>query len=141
LVASGASPAVTSLALGTNVLYAGGQFAAASGQPQSNLVSFVTGPVGVPWVAEANDLSLDPMVPTPTYSVATVRFRMPRPGSVTMALYDLTGRRVALLLDRAPRPAGQQELRLDTRSLRAGCYFCRLEVGTAKLTQRLIVVR
>jgi len=60
---------------------------------------------------------------------------------VTLAVYDLSGRRVAVLLDGAERPAGIQELRLDTAGWRAGCYFCRLDVGAQRRTERMIVMR
>src|SRR5262249_18031602 len=99
------------------------------------------GPVGVAWTPATGDLSLSPILPNPVRAAASIRFFIPEPEPVTLAIYDLSGRRVAQLLDGDPRPAGLHELSIDTRGWRSGCYFCRLDAGSERRMERMIVVR
>jgi hypothetical protein len=55
-----------------------------------------------------------------------VQFRLPRPAQVTLVLYDITGRRLATLLD-GRRAAGLHTEQLGAAGTAArGVYLCRL---------------
>jgi hypothetical protein len=78
--------------------------------------------------------------PNPARDGATLRYALPAAADVELAVYDVLGRRVAMLADEA-RSAGRVERRLDTRRLPSGVYFVRLVAGGEVRTQRLTVVR
>ncbi len=79
-------------------------------------------------------------IPHPVRSGARLRFTLPSEAVVTLAVYDLQGRRVASLLDRAPRPSGTHEVEVRTEGWRAGCYLYRLEAGGVRLTRKMVVL-
>jgi hypothetical protein len=74
--------------------------------------------------------------PNPFRNQTTFGFELPRPGTVHLALYDLRGREVRVLLG-GSQPAGPQSLLFDGRDghgrqLAAGMYYARLEfAGTS----------
>ncbi len=85
--------------------------------------------------AEALSLSVRP---NPARGAAEVAFRLARPGPAEVAVFDVLGRRVAVLAREAV-PAGEH-----TRSvagLAPGVYVVRLTSGGTVRTQRLTVVR
>ena len=84
--------------------------------------------------------ALEAARPNPTAGQATVRFAMPDAGSVTVAVYDLLGRQVAMLAE-GNLAAGWHTASLDASSLSAGLYVVRMTAGTFAATQRVTVVR
>ncbi|HLA64848.1 MAG TPA: hypothetical protein VK610_10505, partial [Rhodothermales bacterium] len=56
---------------------------------------------------------LAPNVPNPTQGVTTLRMTLPESAAVTLEVYDLTGRRVALLADGVPMAADSHEVSFD----------------------------
>ena len=78
--------------------------------------------------------------PNPAGARATVAYRLPAPGRVRLAVYDLLGREVALLAD-GDLAVGAHEATLDARPLPAGAYFIRLATEQGVVTRSLIRVR
>jgi hypothetical protein len=78
--------------------------------------------------------------PNPARQTARVRVALPQQAEVSVALYDLLGRRVRTLRS-GPVPAGRTEIRADVSELPSGTYFVRLEAGGRVQTKRLTVVR
>jgi len=74
--------------------------------------------------------------PNPTTSTATVEFEMGAPGHASLTLYDVLGRRVAVLLDEE-RGAGTHRVAVDAAPLAAGVYLLRLEAGGEVQSRRL----
>ena len=76
--------------------------------------------------------------PNPTRDVATVRFTLDAPQRVTLAVYDVLGRRV-LAADLGAQPTGEATHRLDVANLPAGLYVVRLtgDAG-ARATARIV---
>jgi flagellar hook assembly protein FlgD len=67
-------------------------------------------------------------------------------GALEVHLFDLEGRRVRRLLDRADAPAGVQRLDFDGRGddgtpLRSGMYFYRVRASEGETAGRFLVVR
>jgi hypothetical protein len=73
-------------------------------------------------------------------SGVTVPFSLERSAEVRLALYDVLGRRVAVLAE-GPRAAGPHEATLATGPLPSGVYVVRLWVDGQVETRRLTVVR
>jgi hypothetical protein len=103
----------------------------------------VSGTLGV--VASAGDLPLWSVVPNPSRrgETATLAFDVPREGEVVeAALYDIAGRRVAVLAE-GPSSAGRRTLTWDGRdaqgeATRPGVYFLRVRVGDLVRRDRLV---
>ncbi|MEP0548355.1 MAG: T9SS type A sorting domain-containing protein [Rhodothermales bacterium] len=77
--------------------------------------------------------------PNPVRGDATVRFALDAPQRVTLAVFDVLGRRV-LTTDLGPQPAGEVMHRLDAARLPAGLYVVRLtgDAG-ASATARIVL--
>jgi hypothetical protein len=83
--------------------------------------------------------------PNPFSSVTRIAFRLPRPGPVLLALYDVSGRQVARLID-GHHKAGEFVTRWDGRDhsggkLSSGIYFLRLSAGGFTATRRLVLLQ
>jgi hypothetical protein len=102
---------------------------------------------------------LEPPHPNPVSSRATIRFALPQAAPVTLALYDVLGRRLAVLVD-GPRTAGLHSVPLDRavfrngvgggaggrgasfagQALPGGVYFLKLDALGAVRVQKLQVM-
>ncbi|MDQ7039689.1 MAG: T9SS type A sorting domain-containing protein [Rhodothermus sp.] len=76
--------------------------------------------------------TLMPNYPNPFANVTTLRYVLPQAGPVRLEVFDLLGRRVAVVID-GMQAAGMHEVKLDGRTLSNGLYVVRLttEAGTA----------
>lgn len=61
--------------------------------------------------------------------------------SVTLRVYDMTGRLVATLAEGAPFGAGSHVVRWEPGALPAGVYAVRLTTGAAAEARRVVLVR
>jgi hypothetical protein len=89
-------------------------------------------------------LTLHPNVPN-LQSSTSLRYDVPAPATVTLIVYDPTGRVVRRLLSET-RPAGsfvaQWDGRYDRgRAVGSGVYWARLEAGLEHRTRKLVLVR
>jgi hypothetical protein len=66
---------------------------------------------------------------------------LPEAARVTLEIYDVRGRRVAVLVAEAEREAGYHTVRFDAEGLASGLYLARLRAGTFTQTQRLMLAR
>ena len=121
-------------------VYAGGYFQAAAGIPHLALLG-ATPPGWVPPPVLGPAVVLSPIRPNPVRSDATIRYVLPSAAPVSLAVYDLQGRRVQSLLERQVQPAGEHRLDVSAQRLPAGCYFYRLEAGGVVRTLKAVVVR
>ena len=78
--------------------------------------------------------------PNPATGLATVRFALPRAGTMTLALYDIAGRRTRTLYDGAA-VAGPGALQVDFAGLPRGLYFLRIFTEDGAAARRVTVVR
>ena len=132
---------VKTLLISGYTVYADGSFYNVSRQPQSHLVAIEDpAPVGVGDAPSsgAGGLALR-NAPNP-FSVETViRFRLPQEEAVTLRVFDLQGREVRRLLDRARLPAGEHEAPFRASGLKSGVYLYRIEAGTQKAVSKLVL--
>lgn len=92
-----------------------------------------------------SELRIEGVTPNPAPGPATVRFSLPQAAEVSLAVFDLSGRRVRELL-RGGLPAGRHTARWDGRdtaghAVASGFYFVRLEGTGAVATGRILVLR
>ncbi len=78
--------------------------------------------------------------PNPVTGRTTVRFALPRAGAISLALYDIAGRRVRML-HHGEAVAGPGALQVDCAGLPRGLYFLRLALEGESAAQRITVVR
>lgn len=84
--------------------------------------------------------------PNPFNATTRIRYdvggrgREPGVTTVRLAVHDLLGREVALLVS-GPRPQGSYTVRFDASGLPSGVYICRMAVGDFALAERMIVLR
>jgi hypothetical protein len=83
--------------------------------------------------------------PNPFSRETVVRFDLPRDVMVTMDVFDIRGRRVKSMGSHH-LPAGRYSIRWDAtddsgRDVSSGVYFCRIDAGEWKATQRMVMTR
>ena len=89
--------------------------------------------------------TLDLLGARPARGLVRFRVQIPSKMRVRLAVYDLLGRRVQILLDDEV-PAGQKELRWDGRSasggaVGSGVYFARLTTAGGQRVARVVLLR
>lgn len=80
------------------------------------------------------------VAPNPFNPRAVVHFALTRRAEVTVAVYDLRGRRVASLVE-GILAAGEHQVGLTANDLPSGTYFVRLDTGAAVVTSKVLLVR
>jgi hypothetical protein len=85
-------------------------------------------------------LTLAPIYPNPARGSVTLQYSLPKPGEARLEVFDLLGRRVALIESGMLTP-GIHTARLESGGLSAGSYLVRLTAGAESTAQRLTVVR
>ena len=91
------------------------------------------------------ELSLAVVGANPAPVAARLAYAQPRAGRVELALFDVSGRRVAKLVDET-RPAGRYQVDWDGRQedgaiARGGVYFARLRTVAGQRVTRLVLAR
>ncbi|HMB93380.1 MAG TPA: carbohydrate-binding protein, partial [Rhodothermales bacterium] len=87
-----------------------------------------------------DQLRLDPAFPNPFTEATTFTVDLPTGGHVQLEMFDVTGRRVALLED-GMRGAGRYAVRFSPEGLPSGVYLCRLTTPVGIRTQQIVMVR
>jgi hypothetical protein len=70
---------------------------------------------------------------------AEIRFALEAPDHVSLAIVDVSGRRLATLID-DDLEGGPHEARWDSATVPAGVYFARVTVGARTVARRIIVL-
>jgi hypothetical protein len=78
--------------------------------------------------------------PNPFNPVTNLQFRIPDFGSISLKVYDLLGREVAVLVNEQ-RPTGTYAVRWDASRFPSGIYFYRLQAGNRIETKKMVLVR
>ncbi len=79
--------------------------------------------------------------PSPVAGTATVAFTMGQTGRVSIAVYDVAGRRVATLLDSSSYAAGPSSVQFDAHDVPSGVYFVKMQTASQSLTKKITVVK
>jgi hypothetical protein len=99
------------------------------------------GPTQAVIVPEDGFFTLDlAAYPNPAGDGVSIAYTLPSCGLVGLAVYDLSGRLVAALVDSA-QSAGDHAVMWDCASVPPGVYLCRLSTRMGCVTRRLVVVR
>ncbi|ARA95137.1 hypothetical protein AWN76_013165 [Rhodothermaceae bacterium RA] len=87
------------------------------------------------------DYALDQNYPNPFNPQTTIRFALPEDGPVTLEVYEVIGRRVAMLLRNEPLKAGWHAVPFDARRLASGVYVYRLRAGDFVQSRKMLLVK
>jgi trimeric autotransporter adhesin len=88
---------------------------------------------------EATPTLLAQNAPNPFRDETRIAFTLEEAGAVSLRLYDVLGREVAVLVDET-LPAGAHTAALRADALPSGTYVYALQTGSARLTRQLTVV-
>jgi hypothetical protein len=94
-------------------------------------------PTGAP---THSNFALRPAYPNPFNPATTVTFDVPRSSHVTIAVYNLAGERVALLVDGEETP-GVKSATFDAAGLASGVYLCRMTAWSFAQTRKIILLK
>jgi N-acetylglucosamine-6-sulfatase len=72
--------------------------------------------------------------------LTTIRYALYKAGPVRLEVFDVTGRKVATLVDAMQGP-GFRAVRWNASRFDSGVYFCRLQAGAFMQTRKMIVLR
>jgi len=89
-------------------------------------------------IPAAFDLSQN--YPNPFNPSTTIRFAVPQTGPVSLRIYDVLGREVAVLVDGVMEP-GYYSARFEGRSLSSGIYFYRLVASGYVETRKMQLIK
>jgi hypothetical protein len=94
-------------------------------------------PQGVP-----NNFVLYQNYPNPFNPSTKIRYSIPvESGPVTLKVYDLFGREVAVLVDNEQKPAGVYEATFDASKLASGVYTYRLQSSSFIVSKKMVLMK
>ena len=134
--------ATATLAAGTQTM----RFAPTAGEFNINYFDVTALPTDVASDARPARAALHPCFPNPFNPTTTIAFDIVESVPVSLAVYDVAGRRVATLVDGEVTPAGRYERvwngRDDRgRTVASGVYFYRLGAGPYSETRRMVLLK
>ncbi len=83
---------------------------------------------------------LEQNYPNPFNPSTKIEFELPRSEDVRLAVYDVLGREVAVLLNEE-KPAGSYRVTFDAKGIPSGTYFYTLKAGSFSVTKAMVVVK
>jgi len=78
--------------------------------------------------------------PNPFNPATTIRWSIEEAGPVRLEVFDITGRRVAVLVDQG-MPAGSHVSEFNASGLASGVYLYRLETGHGSLVRKMVFAK
>jgi hypothetical protein len=112
-----------------------------------DVYEFTTASTGVGEEVQPEAFRLDQNYPNPFNGETLIRYAVGSAGTgpgarlqVTLRVYDILGREVMTLID-GPLAQGSYEARFSPIGLASGVYFCRLNVGGALQSRKMLYLR
>jgi len=78
--------------------------------------------------------------PNPFNPATAISFNLPAASKVSLSVYDMTGKKVAALMD-GTRPEGLNQIAFDATRHPAGVYVCRLSAGNLQSSMKLFLMK
>lgn len=82
--------------------------------------------------------SIEQNFPNPFNPETTIRYRLASSGNVTVKVFDIAGREIAILVHEV-QSAGTYAVKFNAAHLSSGTYICQLQVGGRTLTKKMIL--
>jgi hypothetical protein len=83
-------------------------------------------------------LELDPVIPNPVRSMASITYRLQEPAEVTLALYDICGKQIKTLVAERQK-SGSHTVTWSSEGIYPGLYLYHLTAGGVSQTRKFIV--
>jgi len=90
-------------------------------------------------LAEENGFVLAPNTPNPASDVTNFNFTLPKTATVSLSIFDVTGKFITNVLENERLVEGDYTERFETNNLSNGLYFYSLRTGEVILTKRFVV--
>ena len=102
----------------------------------------VTLPTGVSTESEElpTEVTLSANYPNPFNPETTIPYELPKAGQVRLAVYDMLGHEVAVLVDES-KPAGNHTVRFGAGHLPSGVYAYRLQAGGETVVRTMLLLK
>ncbi|MFT5142790.1 MAG: hypothetical protein ACI84D_001408, partial [Thalassolituus oleivorans] len=102
--------------------------------------SFVTSTADEVQVVLPSEFALETNYPNPFNPTTSIAFQLPVATHARIAVFDLLGREVAVLVD-GVTPAGRHEVRFDAGRLASGVYLYALDTAGQRLTRTMLLMK
>ncbi|MEZ4699840.1 MAG: S8 family serine peptidase [Rhodothermales bacterium] len=86
------------------------------------------------------EFALDQNYPNPFNPTTAIVFGLPEQANTRLAVYDLLGREVAVLVD-GSLPAGRHEVQFRADNLPSGAYFYKIEAGSFQQIRQMLLMK
>jgi hypothetical protein len=93
-----------------------------------------------PAIPGADGFRLHQNVPNPFNPITTIEYTLPGGARVRLAVFDVRGREVAVLVD-GHQPKGTHRVTWNAAGLPSGIYFCRITAGAFTATRKMCLLR
>ena len=100
----------------------------------------LAGPLSSSTTELPNETALWGNYPNPFNPETTIRYALPQAGKVHLAIYNLLGHEVVVLVDES-KPAGNYTTRFDAGDLPSGAYLYRLQTQDRIMAKTMILVK
>ena len=79
--------------------------------------------------------------PNPFNPSTIIRYELANRSNVTLAVYDVIGRKVAVLINNQQLAAGNHEVRFDAAGLASGLYLYRLQADQFIQSRQMMLIK
>src|SRR4030095_7440656 len=95
---------------------------------------------GIYTIEVPNHYMLSQNYPNPFNPVTNIKFGLPKGDKVKLAVYEILGREVAVLVNEY-KPSGTYEIKFDASGYSSGVYFYKLETRDFTETKKMLLVK
>ncbi|MBX2992304.1 MAG: T9SS type A sorting domain-containing protein [Bacteroidetes bacterium] len=85
-------------------------------------------------------LRLEQNYPNPFNPSTTIEFALPKAGIVSLKVFDIVGREVAILVNESMQP-GYYRTQFNASALSSGVYFYHIQAGDFSQTKKFVLLR
>ncbi len=117
-------------------------------EPRQEIWAFRADSTGFPQFESADERAelpagfmLHQNYPNPFNPTTNIQFDLAKAANVSLTVFDVTGRQVAMLLDNENLGAGVHTLNFDATGLSSGVYFSRLDMGGTSMTRKMVLLK
>jgi spore coat protein A len=103
-------------------------------------MQLLPGPLYPNFVTNAGSYSLEQNYPNPFNPSTTVKYALPKAGFVTLKVYDVMGREVAVIVNEY-KNAGSYDAKFKADRLSSGVYFYKLIANDYTKTMKMIIIK
>jgi hypothetical protein len=91
--------------------------------------------------AQTPKFTLSEAFPNPFSGSARLAYTLDEASAVSVAIYDVAGRKVAEVMRSKSMPAGHGQLNIDAGRLASGVYFVKLSTPSKSVTRKITIIR